>query len=86
MGGAVGGLAGKSLVSPYWLCEWCLTVWRGLGWSWFPHGTACVVCMCEWCGLRIELEVEIGCSVVGALVGGRCVGEFRCVRVYVFAE
>ena len=31
--------------------------------------------------LRIELEVEIGCSVVGALVG-----EMRCVRVDVFAE
>ena len=22
---------GWSLVSSYWLCEWCLTVWRGLG-------------------------------------------------------
>ena len=53
----------------------------------FQHGncmsmvTACVVCMCEWCGLRIELVVETGCSVVGALVGGRCVGELGCIRV-----
>ena len=30
--------------------------------------------------------MEIGCSVAGALVGVRCVGELVCVRVYVFAE
>ena len=48
--------------------------------------TACVVCVCEWCGLMIVLGVEIGCSIVGALVGGRCVGELGCVRVFVFAE
>ena len=54
----------------------------------FPMETACVVgvCVCEWCELQIELGVEIGCSVAGALVGGRCVGELGCVRVYVFAE
>ena len=34
-----------------------------------PVVTACVECVCEWSGLRIELEVEIGCSVVGAPVG-----------------
>ena len=42
--------------------------------------TACVVCVCEWCGLRIELGVEIGCSIADTLVGGQCVG------VYMFAE
>ena len=26
--------------------------------------------VCEWCGLRRESEVDIGCSVAGALVGG----------------
>ena len=52
----------------------------------FPMVTACVVCVCEWCRLRIELGVEIGCSIAGALMGGRCVGELWCVRVYVFAE
>ena len=30
--------------------------------------------------------MEIGCSVADALVGGWCVGELGCVRVYVFAE
>ena len=34
--------------------------------------TACAVC---GCGLRIQLEVEIGCSTVGSLVGCRSVGE-----------
>ena len=52
----------------------------------FPMVTAFVVCVCKWCGLRIELGVEIGCSVAGALVGGWCVGELGYVRVYVFAE
>ena len=41
----------------------------------FHMVTAYVKCVCEWCGLRIELEVEVGCSVVGALLGGRFVGE-----------
>ena len=41
--------------------------------------------VCEGCGLRIELEVEIGCSTVGALVGCRCVGQLGCVGVYMFA-
>ena len=36
--------------------------------------------------VKVELGVEIGCSVAGALVGGWCVREFGCVRVYVFAE
>ena len=44
--------------------------------------TACVVCVCERCGLRIELGVEIGCSIAGALVGGQCVGVLGCVRMY----
>ena len=52
----------------------------------FPIVTACVVCTCEWYGLRIELGMEIVCSVAGALVGGRCVGELVCVRVCVLAE
>ena len=27
---------------------------------WFPHGNSmCGVCVREWCGLRIELEVEV---------------------------
>ena len=57
------------------------------GGVWFPHGNCvCGVCVREWCGLRIELEDEIGCSIVGALVGGQCVGELGCVRMYVFAE
>ena len=34
----------------------------------FPVVTECVVCVCEWFGLRVELGVEIGCSVTGALV------------------
>ena len=51
-----------------------------------PMVTACVVCVCKWCRLRIELGVEIGWSIAGALVGGQCVGELGCLRVYVFAE
>ena len=35
----------------------------------FPMVTAFVVCVCEWCVLRIELEVEIVCYIAGALVG-----------------
>ena len=52
----------------------------------FPILTACVVCVYEWCWLRIELGVEIGCSLAGALLGGRCVGELGWMRVDVFAE
>ena len=43
------------------------------------------VCVCEGWGLRIELEVEIGCSAAGTLVGCRCEGELGCVGVCVFA-
>ena len=47
---------------------------RGQVGVWFPHGNCmcgvCVcVCACEWFGLRVELGVEIGCSIAGALVG-----------------
>ena len=60
--------SGWSLVSPCWLCEWCFRGRVGGG-VWFPHGNSvCAVCVCEWCRLRIELGVEIGCSVAGALV------------------
>ena len=64
--------------------------WVGSG-VWFNHGNCvCGVCVhsthSTWCGLRIQLEVEIGCCVVGALVAARCVREYGCVRVYVFAE
>ena len=51
----------------------------------FPVVTACVVCVCEGCMLRIELEVEIGCIALGELVGCLCVWELGCMRVYVFA-
>ena len=87
MGGGVGCLAGGGV--------WFLRVgsvgggFRGRvgGGVWFPHSNCvCGVCVREWYGLRIELGVEIGCSVAGALVGGRCVGELVCVRVCVFAE
>ena len=49
----------------------CLGVGLGVEFG-FPIVTACVVCVCEWYGLRIELGVEIRCSVAGELVGGWC--------------
>ena len=77
-------------MSPCWLFVWCMSGWSGGGGVWFlrigsvsgaggfPHSN----CVCGVCA-RV---VWVGCSVVGALVGGRCVGELGCVRVYVFAE
>ena len=50
---------------------------------------------CEWvAGLVVwqgvesgrELGMENGCSVAGAIEGGRCVRGLVCVRVCVFAE
>ena len=66
-------------------CVEGLGVWLEVEFG-FPMVTACVVFVCEWCGLRIELGVEIGCSIARALVGSRCVGKLGCVRVYVLAE
>ena len=79
--------SGFSVLALWVVFEWVEGLGVGLEVEFgFTMVTACVVCVCEWCGLRIELGVEIGCSVAGALVGGWCVRELGCVRVYVFAE
>ena len=79
--------SGFSVLALWVVFEWVegLGVWLEVEFG-FPIVTTCVVCVCEWYGLRIELGVEIDCSVAGALVGGRCVGELVCVRVCLFAE
>ena len=61
----------------------CVEEGRVVGGVWFPCDI-CMrgVCVCE--KLRIELEVEIGGSAVGAIVECWCVGKLECVLMYVF--
>ena len=87
VGGGVGRLTGFLY---NWLCEWCLSLWRGWGsgWRWrlVPLGN----CLCGVCvrGVWVKDRVGGGDWLLRsrALMRCRSVGEFGCVRVYVFAE
>ena len=54
--------------------------WVGGG-VWFLRSNCIVWGVCEGWGLRIELEVEIGCSAVGVLVGRQDARELKCMCV-----
>ena len=78
------------------LAVWVVLEWvKGLGVGLevefgFPILTACVVCLCEWYGLRLDLGVENGELVCvfaewsGCSVGLCLVLVLRCARVVVY--